>query len=217
MPSLRDSIKGSVKPFTPPISVRSVANLVGLGTPPIGGMRVLNFTSQPMVLGSGPMHAVTVQGSASLALHPSGAYVFVGHAHEDGVVGNNYAMSCVIDVRDDQGRALALEPHAKKLSGTVDPLGDRTDNFQIFAFDQRIRDRWQEVVGAREQFTLHAATDPAQVVELVTETLVAALAVTGLTFLAIKVAPFIPVPAISVHIASDGTVEFLLEWTFPFK
>jgi hypothetical protein len=197
------------------MSVRSVAKLVGLETEPISGQRVSDFTSQPLVIGSGPMHALTVQGFASLALHPSGAYVFVGHAHEDGIVGNNYAMSCVIDVRDDQGRALALEPHAKKLSGTVDPTGDRTDNFQIFGFDQRIRDRWGEIAGAKKQFTLHAATDPLQVVELVTEALVAAAAATGLVFLAIKAAPFIPIPEINIHVASDGSFEFVLIWTFP--
>lgn len=202
MPSLRDSIASTVKPFAPPMSVGAVAKLVGLGPAPVSGGRVLDFTSQPQLLHFPSLHANTVEAFATLALHASGKYVFAGHAHENGVVGDNYAMSCAINVRDDQGRALALEPHQKKLSGTVDPTGDRTDNFQIVGFDPRIRDRWREVFAASKQVSLHASTDPLQVVELVTETLVAALAVAGLVFLAVTV---IPAPVVQILPTPDGS------------
>ena len=129
MPSLRDSIKDHVKPFTTPMSLKAVANLVGLSTPPISAGRIMDFLAPPVGFSSGPMHALTVKASAGLGLHPSGIYIFGGHAHENGVVGNNYAVSFAIDVRDDQGRALAFPPHEKKLSGTVDPFGDRNDDF----------------------------------------------------------------------------------------
>jgi len=210
MSGLRDNIASSVKPFTP--SVRAVANLVGLGTPPISGRRVLNFTEPVLSVSSGPLHAQTVQAFGALALHPSGKYAFVGHAHENGVVGDIYAMSCAINVLDDQGRALALQPHEKKLSGTADPFGDRTDNFQIVGFDQRIRDRWPEVKAARKTFTLHAATDPFQVVEVITEALVAAAGVTGLVFLGIAVIPLIPVPHFSIVPLPEGGLLFRFCW-----
>ena len=197
------------------MSLKAVANLVGLSTPPISAGRVMDFLLPPIPFPSKPMHAQTVSAITGLGLHPSGIYVFVGHAHENGVVGNNYAVSFAVDVRDDQGRALAFAPHQKKLSGTVDPFGDRTDNFQVIAFDERIRDRWNEVIAARKEFSLHAATDPFQVVELVTETLVAALAVAGLTFLAVKVIPLIPTPEIVVTLPDDG-VGFKIDLIWHF-
>jgi hypothetical protein len=204
MPGLRDSILTSVKPLARPISIRSVAKIVGLGDPPISGRRLLDFTSPPILINSGEMHAQTVRGSASLLLHASGAYIFQGHAHENGVVGDHYAVSCAIDVRDGQGRALALQPHEKTLSGTDNPLGDRNDDFQIVAFDQRIRDRWHEVVAARKQFSFHAATDGAQVVASVTEGLIAAFAVAGLVFLAVVVIPLIAIPKFGIKPTEDG-------------
>ena len=85
----------------------------------------------------------------------------------------------------------------------------------MIGFDPRIRDRWQEVVAARKEFSLHAATDPLQVVELVAETLVAALAVAGLTFLAVKGIPLIPKPKIGVVIDPEtGWPLITLDWVF---
>jgi hypothetical protein len=115
------------------MSVRSVAELVGLNGPSIRGGQVIDFTGPPLLFPFKSLHAATVEAEASLILHASGKYIFRGHAHENGVVGNIYAICCAIDVRDDQGRALALEPHQKKLGSTVDPFTDRTDNFEISA------------------------------------------------------------------------------------
>ncbi len=213
MDSLRAGIASSVVGLPTPISVRTVADLVGERPPPVSVRDLMDFL-EPVSFRSGPLHAQTVKASAELVVFPSGLYAFGGHAHEDGVVGNNYAMSFAIDVRDDQGRALAFPPHEKKLSGTVDPFGSRDDDFQVVAFDQRIHDRWAEVRGARKEIRLHAATDPFQVVEVVTEALVAALAVTGLTFLAIKLIALIPVPEFVIEFGSDGSVIFKVVWHF---
>ncbi len=217
MPSLRDSIKDHVVPFTTPMSLRAVGNLVGLNTPPVSTRDIMDFLAPPILFQPQhqPMHALTVHATTGLGLHPSGLYVFSGRAHENGVVGDNYAVSFAIDVRDDQGRALAFPPHKKDLGGTVDPVHDRNDAFQVIAFDQRIRDRWQEVVAARKEFSLHASTDPLQVVELVTETLVAALAVAGLTYLAITVIPLIPTPELIVSLPEDG-VGFKIDLVWHF-
>jgi hypothetical protein len=169
----------------------------------------------PISFRSGPLHAQTVQASAGVLIFPSGVYVFAGHAHENGVVGNNYAMSFAVDVRDDQDRALAFPPHEKKLAGTVDPFGgSRADDFQVIAFDERLRDRWEEVRSARKEIRLHAATDPLQVVELVTEVLAAALGVGGLIFLATRVLPTIPLPQITIIFGTDGSIIIQFTWVF---
>jgi hypothetical protein len=145
---------------------------------------------------------------------PNGMYIFAGHAHENGVVGDNYGMSFAIDVRDDQGKALAFPPHEKKLSGTTDIGGSRDDDFQVIAFDQRIRDRWPEVRRARKEIRLHASTDPLQVGELVVEALAAAFAVAGLVFLAITLIPLIPTPAIERGFDEEGAFFIKLVWKF---
>ena len=214
MPSLRDLVTSSVVPVPAPIRLAEIAKLVGLDARPASGARVMDFLEQPIVRSSGTLHAQTVHAFGALALHPSGMYKFVGHAHENGVVGNIYAFSCGIDVRDNEGRALAIPPHEKKLSGTADITGSRNDDFDITGFDERIRDRWQEVSKASVRFSLHAATDPGQVAELVTEALVAALAVAGLTFLLVKLIPLIPVPELIVQIGPNGEFIFKLVWHF---
>jgi hypothetical protein len=98
MSSLRDGIASSVVPFTPSISVKAVANLVGLVTSPVSIRQLMDFVSPVPAFQSGPLTALTVHGSSAVAFHPSGVYAFVGKAHDSscyvGVCVSNPLFNC---------------------------------------------------------------------------------------------------------------------------
>src|SRR5258706_9358940 len=96
-------------------SVRAIATHVGVPAP-ISVTRLEDYLSQPINKFSGPLEALTVKARCVVTLHASGLWMFNGHAHENGFVGNNYALGFAIDFRDDQGHVLS-SVHEKKLSG----------------------------------------------------------------------------------------------------
>jgi len=130
--------------------------------------------------------------------------MFNGHAHENGFVGNNYAIGFALDIRDAQGRAPSIV-HEKKLSGTVDIGGDRNDDFVVQGFDQLIADNWDQVKSARVFFRLHASTDVGQVLELIGESLVAAFAGVGVVVGLVKLAGAIV--GLGLTLSVDGHVN----------
>ncbi len=191
-------------------SVTAIAEHVGLSKP-ISGIRLEDFLSQPINHQSGKLEALTVKVEQGvLALHASGLWLFSGNVHEAGVVGNHYGFGFAINFRDAQGNAPS-HVHEKKLSGTVDIGGDRNDDFTVTGSDQLIRDHWAEISNANVVFTLHAATDPAQVLEAVGEALIALVAVgaavRGLVALGTLIAPFITGISIHAHVNNDGDKE----------
>jgi hypothetical protein len=200
-------------------SVRDIATHVGVPKP-ISAIRLENYLSQPINRSSGRLEALTVKAHGLVALHASGLWMFTGHAHEAGFVGNNYALGFVIDFRDDQGNAPG-SIHEKKLSGTVDVGGDRDDDFVASGFDQRIADHWEQVRTARIFWNLHASTDPAQVLELVTEGLVSLVALAGVVKAIVALAGLVAGLGLTIspsaHVNSDGDKEGVIEvqGTFP--
>jgi hypothetical protein len=194
-------------------SVRSIATHVGVPSP-ISVKRLEDYLSPAINRSSGGLEAQTVKARAVATLHASGLWMFNGHAHENGLVGNNYAIGFVIDFRDDQGNVPGAL-HEKSLSGTVAIGGSRDDDFVVTGFDQRIADHWDQIKTARVLFHLHAATDPAQVLELLGESLVALVAVggavLGLVKLGVLIAGLGLSLAISGHVNSDGDKEGMVE------
>jgi len=140
--------------------------------------------------------------------------MFNGHAHENGFVGNNYAIGFALDIRDTQGRAPSIV-HEKKLSGTVAIGGDRDDDFVVQGFDQLIADNWDQVKSARVFFRLHASTDVGQVLELIGESLVAAFTGVGVIVGLVKLAGVIVGLGLTIspsaHFNSDGDKESVVE------
>jgi hypothetical protein len=194
-------------------SVKAIATHVGVPTP-TRVRRLEDYLSQPVNRFSGPLEALTVKARCVVTLHASGLWMFNGQAHEAGFVGNIYALGFVIDFRDDEGKVLS-SVHQKKLSGTVDPGGSRNDDFVVTGFDQRIADHWEHVKTARVLFTLHASTDPAQVLELIAEGLLALATATGAVVAIVKLGGLIAglglSLVISVHGNSDGDKEGVVE------
>jgi hypothetical protein len=183
MKSLKETIQKAepiVGRISYPITVRALAKRFQFQSLPISLKTLMETQPKPeqLVLESGKVHAGTVGGWAQLGISSDGFWSFRGHVHEDGFVGNNYALTITLEFIDSSSN-VPIFLQEGVVGGTVNPFDSRDEDWQQDGQNSIFNQNWETIRNQGIRTNLHVDTDPLQVVETILWPLVAVAAAVG--------------------------------------